>query len=231
MILELNDLTARHGTVQALYGLSLRIKKGGIYALLGQNGAGKTTALRRIMGLLPPYKGRIIYDGRDISHWPTPKIARAGIGYVPERREIFTSLTVRENLSLGGQIGHGDWTIRHIIALFPDLAERLSSMAGELSGGEQQMLAIGRALMGSPRILLLDEPTEGLSAPVLNSFQSLLKNLKADGKTVLLIEQNIRFVTGVADEVALISHGQNVWQGSITDFNIKHKLQPYGPTS
>lgn len=218
MMLELADLTASHGRTQALHGLSLRVAEGHIHALLGRNGAGKTTALCRIMALLPARRGRVRFGGQDITDWPTPRIARAGISFVPEAREVFATLSVRENLTLAGRIGRGDWTVARIAALFPNLAARIEAPAGALSGGEQQMLSIGRALMTSPRLLLLDEPTEGLSVGILAVLQDALAALKAQGMTILLVEQNTRFATALADEVTLISHGRAVWTGGVAAF-------------
>ena len=218
MTLEIHDLTAFHGKVQALHGLSLQVDTAQVHTLLGRNGAGKSALLARIMGLLPAAQGRIVWDGQDITHWPTPRIARAGIALAPEAREVFASLTVRENLTLAGRIGRGDWTIRRIGALFPNLSARLDAPAGMLSGGEQQMLAIGRALMTSPRLLLLDEPTEGLAAPMVSALRTALASLTAEGLAILLVDQNVRFAAALADRVTLVSRGQAVWTGSAQDF-------------
>ncbi|MBA4492369.1 ABC transporter ATP-binding protein [Paracoccus sp. S1E-3] len=218
MTFEIQHLTAFYGKVQALHGLSLRVEPAQVHALLGRNGAGKSALLARIMGLLPAAQGRISWDGQDITHWPTPRVARAGIALVPETRDIFASLTVRENLTLAGRIGRGDWTIGRVAALFPNLSPRLATPAGMLSGGEQQMLAIGRALMTSPRLLLLDEPTEGLAAPMVATLQTALASLKAAGLAILLVEQNTRFALALADRVTLISRGATVWTGSPDDF-------------
>lgn len=217
-MLELEDLTAGYGPAQVLHGLSLRIEAGTIHALLGRNGAGKTTALRRIMGLLPHREGRILLAGQEVTCWPTPRLARAGLGYVPEGREVFATLSVGENLSLAGRIGRGEWSVARICALFPNMRDRLDRPAGTLSGGEQQMLAIGRALMTSPRLLLLDEPSEGLSVPMLAVLGAALSALKAEGMTVLLIEQNIGFATALADRVTLVSRGQARWSGPVAAF-------------
>ncbi|NHF73508.1 ABC transporter ATP-binding protein [Paracoccus xiamenensis] len=218
MTLEIHDLTAFHGKVQALHGLSLRVESAQIHALLGRNGAGKSALLSRIIGCLPDAQGRIIWDGQDITHWPTPRIARAGIALVPEAREVFASLTVHENLALAGRIGRGDWTVSRVGALFPNLLTRLEAPAGMLSGGEQQMLAIGRALMTSPRLLLLDEPTEGLAAPMVTALQSALASLKADGLAILLVEQNVRFAAALADRITLVSRGAAIWAGGPKEF-------------
>lgn len=219
MMLDVRDLTSFHGPVQALHGLSLRVEAGQLHALLGRNGAGKSTLLRRIMGLLPAAGGRIQWDGQDITHWASPRIARAGIGFVPETREVFTSLTVRENLTLAGRIGRGDWTVARLVALFPNLAARLDAPAGVLSGGEQQMLALARALMTSPRLLLLDEPTEGLAAPMVAALQAAIAGLKTEGMAILLVEQNVGFAAALADRITLLSRGVAVWDGGPTEFS------------
>lgn len=219
MMLDVHDLTSFHGPVQALHGLSLRVEAGQLHALLGRNGAGKSTLLRRIMGLLPAAGGRIQWDGQDITHWASPRIARAGIGFVPETREVFTSLTVRENLTLAGRIGRGDWTVARLVALFPNLAARLDAPAGVLSGGEQQMLALARALMTSPRLLLLDEPTEGLAAPMVAALQAAIAGLKTEGMAILLVEQNVGFAAALADRITLLSRGVAVWDGGPTEFS------------
>ncbi|WBU53219.1 ABC transporter ATP-binding protein [Paracoccus sp. SCSIO 75233] len=227
-MLELTDISAGYGPVQVLDGLSLRAEAGQIHTLLGRNGAGKTTTLRRIMGLLTPAGGAIHLDGRDITAWATPRIARAGIAWVPEGREIFGSLSVRENLTLAGRIGKGDWSVQRITDLFPGLAGRLDAPGRALSGGEQQMLAIGRALMTSPRLLLLDEPTEGLAVPLVAALSEALQKLRAEGLTMILVEQNIRFATALADRITLIARGRHVWGGdpdafaAATDIRRRH---------
>lgn len=217
-MLELSELTASYGRLQVLHGLSLRIGRGRVHALLGRNGAGKSTALRRIMGLLPPSQGQIRLDGQDIADWPTHRIARAGIGYVPEGHEVFTTLSVRENLTLAGRIGRGGWNLDAVSAVFPNLAGRMEAPAAALSGGEQQMLAIGRALMTSPRVMLLDEPSQGLSVAMIAGLRDALARLKAQGMTILLVEQNVGFTTALADDVTLISRGVAVWTGDVAAF-------------
>ncbi|MDO5641841.1 MAG: ABC transporter ATP-binding protein [Paracoccus sp. (in: a-proteobacteria)] len=218
-MLEISRITAGHGPVQVLHGVSLRVGPGRVHALLGRNGAGKTTLLRRVMGFLPQASGRVVFDGHDITHWPTPRIARARIGYVPEGREVFQTLSLRENLTLAGRIGRGDWTIARVGALFDNLATGLDRPAGVLSGGEQQMLAIGRALMTSPRMLLLDEPSEGLSVQMLDRLAGALTTLKAGGMAILLVEQNIALARALADEITLISRGEVVWSGDAPAFD------------
>ncbi|WBU60297.1 ABC transporter ATP-binding protein [Paracoccus albus] len=220
MMLELSGLTAGYGSTPVLHGLCMLVTDGKVHALLGRNGAGKTTALRRIMGIVPAQRGSVTFTGQDISHWSTTKIARAGIGYVPEGREVFATLSVRENLTLAGRIGSGEWNVNRVIALFPNLGTRLNALAGALSGGEQQMLAIGRALMTSPRLLMLDEPAEGLSVQMLHILRNALVELKSAGMTTLLVEQNVSFATAISDRVTLMSRGQVVWDGDAEAFSI-----------
>ncbi|MFV0408997.1 MAG: ABC transporter ATP-binding protein [Paracoccus sp. (in: a-proteobacteria)] len=217
-MLELRELFAGYGATSVLHGLSLRVGQGSVHAMLGRNGAGKTAALRRIRGLLSPDRGQILLDGQQITDWDTPRIARAGLGYVPENREVFASLTTRENLRLAGRIGRGDWTIGRVTALFPNLGQRLDVPAAALSGGEQQMLAIGRALMTSPRLLLLDEPSEGLSVQMAGMLISALQALRVQGIAMLLVEQNIGLATTLADEITLVSRGRTVWSGDTAAF-------------
>ncbi|MFD1794857.1 ABC transporter ATP-binding protein [Paracoccus aurantiacus] len=217
-MLDVIDLTAAYGHAQVLHGLSLRLEAGRIHSLLGRNGAGKTTTLRRIMGLLPHQQGRILFAGDEITGWPTPRIARAGIGYVPEGREVFTALTVRENLTLAGRIGSGDWTIDRVMQQFPGLHPRLDAPAAVLSGGEQQMLSVARALMTSPRLLLLDEPSEGLSVQMTAVLRDVLVALRDQGMTILLVEQDVGLATKLADDVTLMSRGRHCWAGTAAEF-------------
>jgi branched-chain amino acid transport system ATP-binding protein len=186
-----------------------------VHALLGRNGVGKSTALKSIVGQLPLKQGQVTLEGKTISGLPSYAIVRHGIAYVPETRDIFASLTVRENLELAGRLAGADsaWSIDRIVAFFPNLAERLSNSGQALSGGEQQMLAIGRALMADPSIVLLDEPTEGLAPIIIQQIFKKLQELKAAGLTILLVEQNLNFALGLADDVSLMSRGQIVWRG------------------
>ena len=213
-MLTVRDLTAAYGETQALHGVDFALSPGQIHAVLGRNGAGKSTLARRIMGLLPARAGRIMLHGKDITDWPSPKLARAGLGYVPEGREVFKTLSVRENLTVAGRIGRGDWTVGRVVALFPNLRPRLSAPAGVLSGGEQQMLAIGRALMTSPSIMILDEPSEGLAAPMIETLLEALRQLKARGTALMLIEQNLDLARELSDQITVLSRGTDVWTGT-----------------
>ncbi|GAB4287239.1 MAG: ABC transporter ATP-binding protein [Roseovarius sp.] len=214
-MLELSGVESGYGETRVLHGLDLTVQTGGVHALLGRNGAGKSTTLKTIMGLVPVQRGVVRFEERTISGMAPHQIARLGLAYVPETRDIFGSLTVRENLALAGRLAGPDpeWTLERVIAFFPNLAERLNNGGHELSGGEQQMLAIGRALMTDPRLLILDEPTEGLAPIIIQQIYAKLRELKSAGLTVLLVEQNLNFALGLADEVSLMGRGQIVWRG------------------
>ena len=212
--LELRNVHAHLAGAYIIQGISLTVRAGEIVAILGQNGAGKTTLLRAIMGLLGPLSG-VLWDGRDIGCDPTWLRARCGIGYVPQSRQIFSSLTVEENLKIS-EVARGSggtrWTTTDIFALFPNLQQRRHSRMG-LSGGEQQMLAIGRALMCAPKLILLDEPTEGLSPLMVGRVLEVLKTLRQDGHSILLVEQNFRFAHAIADEIHFMRGGRVVFNG------------------
>jgi len=214
-MLELVGVTSGYGETRVLHGLDLRVRPGQVHALLGRNGAGKSTTLKTIIGLVRTAAGSIRLEGRDISRLPPHRAARLGLAYVPETRDIFGALSVRENLDLAARLSGPapDWPLERVLAFFPNLAQRLDNGGHELSGGEQQMLAIGRALMSGPRILILDEPTEGLAPIIIQQIFAKLQELKASGMTVLLVEQNLNFALGLADEISLMSRGQIVWRG------------------
>jgi branched-chain amino acid transport system ATP-binding protein len=195
-----------------LHGVSLRVAPGEAVALLGRNGAGKTTAIRSIVGFTPPRAGRVVFDGRAIERWPAHRIARRGIALVPQGRRIFSPLSVRENLLLGARAD--GWTLERVFALFPRLRERLAQLGGTLSGGEQQMLAIGRALLTNGRLLLLDEPSEGLAPRIVREIGQILQALKAERLSILLVEQNYHLALRVADRVYVMSKGQIVYEGT-----------------
>jgi branched-chain amino acid transport system ATP-binding protein len=216
-LLEVEAIETCYGLSQVLFGLSLSIGTGEMVALMGRNGMGKTTTIRSIMGLTPARAGAIRFDGRDVRKLPSFRIAQRGIGLVPEGRQIFSNLTVRENLvaASGNRLGSPDpWTIERIHALFPRLAERGGNMGGTLSGGEQQMLAIGRALMTNPRLLILDEATEGLAPLVRDEIWNCLSMLKARGQSVLVIDKNVGNLVRIADRHYIIERGRTVWSGS-----------------
>ena len=209
--LSIENIDAAYGAVRVLEGVSLRVAQGELVALIGSNGAGKTTTLRTISGLLRPSEGSITFEGAEISRAPTDRIVSLGIGHCPEGRRIFGSLTVRENLVLGAVTHPDRATVEaefdNVFTLFPLLKERLGQAGGTLSGGEQQMLAIGRALMGRPRLLLLDEPCEGLAPDLAARIRVLVRELAGEGMTILLVEQDLDVVVDIADRVAVLDHG------------------------
>jgi branched-chain amino acid transport system ATP-binding protein len=209
--LRLVGLEAYYGLAQALFGLDLEVPKGSVTVLLGRNGAGKSTTMKAIMGLVKLGRGSIEVDGRTVNGWPSYRVNRAGVGYVPEERRVFAGLSVEENLIVGTQhpVANGvRWTHERVFDLFPALAGIRERLAGQLSGGEQQMLTIARTLMGNPGIILLDEPSEGLAPVILQQIAATVKTLSAEGMTVLLSEQNVRFATHVADRAAVIERGK-----------------------
>jgi len=230
-LLRLDGVHASYGDGDVLQGVSLAVAPGRVLSLLGRNGAGKTTALKTIMGILAPRAGSIRFAGDDIAGLPPHRIARAGLGYVPETRGVFPSLSVLENLTVaaraGAMPGASDWSLDRVFALFPRLHERRHGSGGRLSGGEQQMLAIARALLTNPRLLLLDEPTEGLAPIVIDSIEQVLRQLKATGLAILLVEQNLPFALAFADEVAVLGKGQVRWTGTPTEIaaaeDVKHR--------
>jgi branched-chain amino acid transport system ATP-binding protein len=215
-LLVVEDLHAFYGLSHVLFGIDLRAKRGEVVALLGRNGAGKSTALRSIMGLLPPRSGRVVFDGEDITGWPPHRISQRGLGFVAEDRRIFADLTVHENLEVGRRPG-SYWTHEAVYGFFPVLGERREQSGGTLSGGEQQMLAIARTLMGGPRLLLLDEPSEGLAPVVVRTLLERLLALKGQGQAILLSEQNLRFATRLADRAYILEQGQVRYAGTIAE--------------
>ena len=210
-LLEVEDLNAWYGESHVLHGVTFDIREGEIVSLLGRNGAGKTTTLRAIMGLVGRREGSIRHSGKELTALSADRIARRGIGYVPEERGIFASLTVRENLELPPVTGSGGLGTDEIFTLFPNLKERLGGASGtRLSGGEQQMLAIARILRTGARLLLLDEPTEGLAPVIIEQIGASLRRLQDRGLTILLVEQNFHFAAKVADRHHVLEHGQVV---------------------
>ena len=221
-LLEVRGVDAYYGDSHILFELSLDVGEGEVVCLLGRNGAGKTTTLKSIIGLVPPRAGCITLRGRDLAGLPPFRVARLGIGYVPEERRIFGNLTIRENLEVARRTwGNGTgaaWTQARVFDLFPHLAALAARQAGRLSGGEQQMLTIARTLMGSPEILLLDEPSEGLAPLVVEMLREQLGRLKASGLTIILAEQNVRFVSGLGDRVYILEKGMVRYRGSMAEF-------------
>ena len=216
--LELADLVVNYGRTQAVRGVSLVVPPGQVVALIGANGAGKTTIMRTISGLLRARSGRVRFDGADITGWKAHRIAAAGLLQVPEGRQCFAELTVAENLALGAYLVPERAEIARrqdaVLTRFPRLAERLQQLAGSLSGGEQQMLAIGRALMGAPRLLLLDEPSMGLAPLFVDEIFGIVASLKREGTTILLVEQNASAALEIADEAYVLETGRVVLSGA-----------------
>ncbi|BCX16918.1 MAG: ABC transporter ATP-binding protein [Geminicoccaceae bacterium] len=215
-LLELRAVSAGYPTGRVLYDLDLTVGDGEVVALLGRNGMGKTTTLLTIMGRIRPETGSISFAGRRLNELPPFRIARLGIGLVPEGRQVFANLTVRENLLAVARVPRGDrpgWTVEAVFDLFPRLAERADQLAHRLSGGEQQMLAIGRALMTNPRLLLLDEATEGLAPLVRREIWNVLGQLKKDGHSILVVDKNVAALAQVADRFCVLEKGRLVWEG------------------
>ncbi|MGE0117157.1 MAG: ABC transporter ATP-binding protein [Dongiaceae bacterium] len=208
--LDVADLNAWYGESHVLHGVDFRIRKGEVVTLLGRNGAGKTTTMKSIMGIVGRRTGSVRFEGQELIGLPSNRIARAGIAFCPEERGIFASLDVEENLLLPPQVRPGGLSVDAIFGLFPNLRERLRSQGTRLSGGEQQMLAIGRILRTGARLLLLDEPTEGLAPVIVQQIGATIRRLKAEGFTILLVEQNFRFGATVADRHYLMEHGRIV---------------------
>jgi len=215
MLLELVDLEVRYGAVRALKGITLDVAEGEIVALLGANGAGKTTTLRTASGLLSPVAGVVRFDGREIQRLPAHEVVGLGIGHVPEGRRIFPRLRVDENLEMGSYLRRGDVSedFDRVFGLFPVLKERRKQLGGTLSGGEQQMLAIGRALMGHPRLLLLDEPSMGLAPLFVQRIFDIISEIRAQGMTILVVEQNAAQALRLADRGYVLETGEIVIQG------------------
>src|SRR5665213_1326275 len=227
-LLALDKVETRYGLSQVLFGMSLDIAPGEMVTLMGRNGMGKTTTVRSIMGLTPPMAGSIRFDGHEIASLPSFKVAQLGIGLVPEGRQIFPNLTTRENLvATAANFGKAadPWTLDKVCALFPRLGERFGQMGALLSGGEQQMLAIGRALMTNPRLLILDEATEGLAPLIRAEIWQALATLKAAGQSILVIDKNVAALTRIANRHYVLEKGQIVWQGSSAELAADVELQ------
>ncbi len=216
-LLSVRELNAWYGESHALHGIDLDVQQGETVTLLGRNGVGKTTALRSIVGIIRKRSGSIRFDGKDMLRVPLHRTARHGIGYVPEERGIFSTLTVEENLTLPPVIAKGGMTLAEIYQLFPNLEERRKSPGTKLSGGEQQMLAMARILRTGAKLLLLDEPTEGLAPVIIQRIGEVLQTLKQRGMTILLVEQNFRFASKVADRFYVVDHGQVIDTFDVAD--------------
>ena len=222
VMLDVVGLDVRYGSSQVLFGLKLQVHLGETLALLGRNGAGKSTSMKAIAGVIATSAGRIQFNDKNTTGMPSHLIARAGIGFVPEDRQIFTGLSVQDNLTIAaklGQQGEQVWTLERVYEMLPLLYPLRQRMGGLLSGGEQQMLTIGRALMGNPSLLLLDEPSEGLAPIMVQKIGELIENLRQLGTTIVLAEQNLHFCLGLADRAVVIDKGCDVFVGSISELN------------
>jgi branched-chain amino acid transport system ATP-binding protein len=229
-LLDVSEIHTAYGLSRVLFGVSIEVDPGECVCLLGRNGVGKSTTMRTIMGLTPPQSGRVAFKGEDITAWEPYRVARAGIGFVPEDRRIFADLTVWENLDVAQRTrgGRGGWTIERVFDLFPTLRELTARNGGYLSGGEQQMLTIARTLMGNPQLLLLDEPSEGLAPLVVDHLGEQIGRLKAEGLTILLAEQNTEFSLRLADRVYVLEKGAIRFSGAASALRdneaLRHEL-------
>jgi len=225
MFLEVKDLNTFYGASHVLQGISLNLKKGEIVSLLGRNGMGKSTTLKSVMGLVRPRSGQVVFNGNDITGFPSYKVAKAGIGYVPEERRIFPNLTVLDNLMMGVKGGvvdagkQGGWTIDRIYQHFPSLKERATNKGSHLSGGEQQMLAIGRSLMGNPDLLLVDEPTEGLAPIMVQEVRDVIAEINKVGVSILLVEHNLKVAMYLSHRVYLMGKAHIGFSGTVAELD------------
>jgi branched-chain amino acid transport system ATP-binding protein len=227
-MLEVQQLCAWYGKAQILFDVSLRVGAGECVALMGRNGAGKSTTMKALMGLLAQRSGRVSFEGREVSRLASHSISRLGLGWVPEDRRIFTDLSVRENLEVGRQpprAGAPAWTIEKLTDLFPNLATMLERPGGRTSGGEQQMLTIARTLMGNPRLILLDEPSEGVAPLIVEQLARMMVSLKAQGLSLLLSEQNIHFARLVSDRAVVLEKGQIQFTGTMDELMANDTVQ------
>ena len=227
MLLAVEDLHAHYGKSHILHGVSFEVDAGEIVCLLGRNGVGKSTTLKSVMGLVAPSRGRVSFKGAAIAGMPPYRIARLGLGYVPEERRIFPTITVRENLLMGIKRGarNGGWTPERVYEFFPRLKEREHQRAGTLSGGEQQMLTMGRTLMGNPELLLVDEPTEGLAPMIVEEVERILGAIHKSGTPVLLVEQSMETALALAQRVYVMSKGQIVFSGSMRELQTSEAVR------
>lgn len=227
-MLEVKNVNAFYGKAHVLNDMNFSVERGRVVALLGRNGAGKTTTMKTIMQIVRARKGSVTYQGQEITSWPSYKVARNGLAYVPEERRIFTQLTVLENLEVGRQPprdGCTTWTQDMVFDLFPNLAERRGNQGKALSGGEQQMLTIARSLMGNPAFILLDEPSEGIAPVIVEQMAKVILQLKNEGLTVLLSEQNLHFAQAVSDGVVIIEHGTQKFTGTLAELQAQPEIR------
>jgi len=225
MLLEIKNINTYYGLSHILFDISLQVEKGEVVCVLGRNGVGKTTLIRSIMGLTVPRSGSILFNGTAIRGKRPFEIAHLGIGFVPEDRIIFPSLTIKENLEMGVKMGQkGSWTFDRVYQMFPILKTRQAQLGGTLSGGEQQMLTIARTLMGNPELLLLDEPTEGLAPLLVKELESQIKALKEEGVTILLSEQNSKVTLNLSHRAYILEKGQVKWEGEVRELREKQAI-------
>lgn len=228
MKLDVQGLNGWYGPAHILFDVALQVGPGEVVALLGRNGAGKSTTFRAIVGLLAKRRGRIVFDGRDLSAAPTHDVVKAGLGYVPEDRRIFTDLTVEENLEVGRQRpreGAPAWTPERLYALFPNLGTMRNRPGGRMSGGEQQMLTIARTLMGNPSLVLLDEPSEGLAPKIVEDMAHAIRALKGEGLSIVLSEQNLHFARLIADKAVVLERGRVRFAGTIGELDASPEIR------
>ena len=227
-VLKVDGIDVFYGTSQALFGLSFDVQQGETLALLGRNGAGKSTTMKSVAGVIPARKGTVTLHGQAITGKAAHLIARAGIGYVPEDRQIFPDRTVEDNLTIAvkkGANGEDDWSVERVYDMLPLLKPLRERLGGQLSGGEQQMLTVGRSLMGNPNVLLLDEPSEGLAPIMVQKIGDLIQSLRKMGKTIVLAEQNLHFCLGLADRAVVIDKGKDVFCGTIAELNANAEIK------
>ena len=227
-LLEVWNLTASYGRAQVLFGLTFQLHAGEVMAFVGRNGAGKTTTLKAIMGLVPATAKQVTFKGHSLAGLPTYRIARLGLGYVPEDRRIFTDLTVDENLETGRRAagaGRSPWTPERLFELFPNLAEMRDRRGNQMSGGEQQMLTIARTLMGNPALVLLDEPSEGLAPKIVEQMAEVILEMKRAGLGILLSEQNLHFARAISDRAYIIERGRIRFQGSMAELEANAEIR------
>ncbi|EBA06788.1 ABC transporter ATP-binding protein [Sagittula stellata] len=227
-MLNVEGIHSYYGKAHILNGLSFQIGRGEVVALLGRNGAGKSTTMKSVLQLVRPRTGRVMFQGTDLVGAPAFRVAKAGIGYVPEDRRIFTDLTVMENLEVGRQPrrdGAPTWSVEQLFDIFPNLAERRNNRGKHMSGGEQQMLTIARTLMGNPLLLLLDEPSEGIAPVIVEEMANTILKLKAEGLTVMISEQNLHFARAVADRAIIIEGGEKKFDGSFAELEAHPEIR------
>jgi branched-chain amino acid transport system ATP-binding protein len=227
-MLVVQDLETAYGVSQVLFGVSFRVNEGEVVTLLGRNGMGKTTTVRSIMGIVPSRSGSITFDGKPLRGRPSFRVAQSGLGLVPEGRQVFPNLTVLENLvaTAANRTGRSEpWTLERVFGFFPQLAARRNNFGNQLSGGEQQMLAIGRALMTNPRLLILDEATEGLAPRIRQEIYQSISELKASGLSILVIDKDVKALTRVADKNFILEKGRVVWNGTSAELAANEGLQ------